>query len=219
MHPADPPTPAAVRQVPGLAASAKERAAQVLEYRTRSCAPRCSGDDREQAAALVTEMNPDERADVPESSTRRGRKRSSRRCRRARRETAAPPHDPTRGRTDDDRVRLVEASTTVEEALRRAGVIAWSEKREAMHAIYTIDEEGRLAGVLSLRERPRPRRDARRRRVTELGRPLTADREEVARVSRTTTSSSGRERIGHVMGVITVDDVTDAIEEEQTETW
>src|SRR6195952_5399716 len=44
------------------------------------------------------------------------------------------------------------ARTSIEEALRKVRVIARSGKREAMHAIYTSDDEGRLAGVLSLRE-------------------------------------------------------------------
>jgi magnesium transporter len=116
----------------------------------------------------------------------------------------------------------VEATTSVEEALRRVRVIARSEKREAMHAIYTTDETGKLAGVLSLRELLAAPEGATLADVawTE---PITispsADREEVARVISNydlvvvpVVSESG-----HLMGVITVDDVIDAIQEEQTE--
>src|SRR5215203_5170272 len=116
----------------------------------------------------------------------------------------------------------VEASTSVEEALRRVRVIARSEKREAMHAVYTTDETGKLAGVLSLRELLAAPEGSTLSDVawTE---PITispsSDREEVARVISNydlvvvpVVSESG-----HLMGVITVDDVIDAIQEEQTE--
>jgi magnesium transporter len=101
-------------------------------------------------------------------------------------------------------------------------VIARSEKREAMHAVYTTDEGGRLAGVLSLRELLAAPEGASLADVAwtepQAVSP-TADREEVARVISNydlvvvpVVSESG-----HLMGVITVDDVIDAIEEEQTE--
>jgi Mg/Co/Ni transporter MgtE len=41
------------------------------------------------------------------------------------------------------------AATSVEEALRKVRVIARSGRREALHAIYITNSEGRLAGVLS----------------------------------------------------------------------
>ncbi|MEO5815703.1 MAG: magnesium transporter, partial [Gemmatimonadaceae bacterium] len=93
---------------------------------------------------------------------------------------------------------------------------------EAMHAIYTTDPEGRLEGVLSLREllaAPEGTRlsDAAWTEVQSVS-PF-ADREEVARVITNydlvvvpVVSESN-----HVIGVITVDDVIDAIQEEQTE--
>ena len=43
-------------------------------------------------------------------------------------------------------------SLTVEEALRRVRAMARAERREAMYTVYTTDAEGRLRGVLSLRE-------------------------------------------------------------------
>jgi magnesium transporter len=113
-------------------------------------------------------------------------------------------------------------ATSVEDALRKVRIIARSEKREAMHAIYTTDAEGRLEGVLSLREllaAPEGTRlsDAAWTEVQSVG-PF-ADREEVARVITNydlvvvpVVSESG-----HLIGVITVDDVIDAIQEEQTE--
>src|SRR5258705_3679622 len=114
------------------------------------------------------------------------------------------------------------ASTSVEEALRKVRVIARSGRREAMHAIYTTDADGRLAGVLSLRELLAAPEGA---LLTDVAwsevqsvSPF-ADREEVARVITNydlvvvpVVSESN-----HVIGVITVDDVIDAIQEEQTE--
>jgi magnesium transporter len=110
----------------------------------------------------------------------------------------------------------------VEEALRKVRVIARSGRREAMHAIYTTDAEGRLAGVLSLRELLAAPEgtllaDVAWSEVQSVS-PF-ADREEVARVITNydlvvvpVVSESN-----HVIGVITVDDVIDAIQEEQTE--
>ena len=114
------------------------------------------------------------------------------------------------------------ATTAVEEALRKVRVIARSGKREAIYAIYTTDAENRLAGVLSLRELLAAPEGALLSDVAwtdvQSVRP-NADREEVARVISNydlvvvpVVSESG-----HVMGVITVDDVIDAIQEEQTE--
>jgi magnesium transporter len=114
------------------------------------------------------------------------------------------------------------ASTTVEDALMKVRVIARSARREAVYAIYTTDEQSRLAGVLSLRELLAAPEGAKLGDVawTEVQSVSPqADREEVARVISAydlvvipVVSESN-----HIMGVITVDDVIDAIQEEQTE--
>jgi magnesium transporter len=91
-----------------------------------------------------------------------------------------------------------------------------------MYAIYATDAEGRLVGVLSLRELLAAQPGAKISEiawteVVSLG--PNADREEVARL----TSNYDLVAIpvvsesGHLMGVITVDDVIDIIQEEQTE--
>src|SRR5829696_1321917 len=202
MHPAD------------LADVDEELRTEVLEAMTA-----------QQAAALVTEMNPDERADVLEElDEERAEEIVEEMPDEARRETEQlRRYDPdSAGGLMTTEFVSVEANTSVEEALRRVRVIARSDKREAMHAVYTTDEQGRLAGVLSLRELLAAPEGAALAEVawTE---PKSvspnADREEVAGVISNydlvvvpVVSESG-----HLMGVITVDDVIDAIQEEQTE--
>ena len=214
MHPADLADVAEEMpfdQVPVfLAALPKERAADVLEYLDEELraevleamtTQQAAELDEERAEEIVEEMPPAER-------------RETEQLRR---------FDPdSAGGLMTTEFVSVDANTSVEEALRQVRVIARSEKREAMYAVYTTDTSGKLAGVLSLRELLAAPEGATLSDVawTE---PITvspnADREEVARVISNydlvvvpVVSESG-----HVMGVITVDDVIDAIQEEQTE--
>src|SRR6185369_14230558 len=230
MHPADLADVAEAMpeaQVPVfLAALPKERAAQVLEYLDEELrAEVLEAMTAQQAAALVTEMNPDERADVLEELDEDVAEEIVEELpAETRKETQQlRKYDPdSAGGLMTTEFVSVNADTTVEEALRLVRRIARSDKREAMHAIYTTDEDGRLAGVLSLRELLAAPEGATLADVAwtepQAVSP-TADREEVARVISNydivvvpVVSESG-----HVMGVITVDDVIDAIEEEQTE--
>jgi magnesium transporter len=230
MHPADLADVAEAmpfEQVPVfLAALPKDRAAQVLEYLDEELrAEVLEAMTAQQAAALVTEMNPDERADLleelDEDKAEEIVEEMSAETRLETQQLRRYDPDSAGGLMTTEFV-SVEANTTVEEALRRVRVIARSEKREAMHAVYTTDEGGRLAGVLSLRELLAAPEGASLADVAwtepQAVSP-TADREEVARVISNydlvvvpVVSESG-----HLMGVITVDDVIDAIEEEQTE--
>jgi magnesium transporter len=230
MHPADLADVAEAMpfdQVPVfLAALPKERAADVLEYLDEELrAEVLEAMTAQQAAALVTEMNPDERADVLEElDEERAEEIVEEMPAAARKETEELRRfDPdSAGGLMTTEFVSVEATTSVEEALRRVRVIARSEKREAMHAVYTTDETGKLAGVLSLRELLAAPEGATLSDVawTEpISVSPSADREEVARVISNydlvvvpVVSESG-----HLMGVITVDDVIDAIQEEQTE--
>jgi magnesium transporter len=91
-----------------------------------------------------------------------------------------------------------------------------------MHSIYTTDAAGRVRGVLSLREllaAPEGSHIADLAWTDVITVPATADREEVARltgkydlVAVPVVDASGR-----ILGVVTVDDVIDALVEEQTE--
>src|SRR5256714_9206161 len=214
-------------QIPHFLASLpKERAASVLEYVDEELRTQVlEAMSPEQAAELVAAMMPDERADVLEELDEEhaddiveempaDARRFTERLRRYEPDAAG-------GLMTTEFV-SESANTSVEEALRKVRIIARSPKREAMSAIYTTDEEGRLAGVLSLRELLAAPEGTRLADVawTEVQSVSPfADREEVARLITNydlvivpVVSESN-----HVIGVITVDDVIDAIQEEQTE--
>jgi magnesium transporter len=230
MHPADLADVAEMMpfdQVPiFLAALPRERAAEVLEYLDEDLrADVLEAMTAQQAAALVTEMNPDERADVLEElDEERAGEIVDEMPAEARRETQElRKYDPnSAGGIMTTEVVKVAATTTVEQALLRVREIARSGRREAMHAIYTTDEEGRLAGVLSLRELLAAPEGATLSDVAwtepQSVSPF-ADREEVARVisNYDLVAVPVVRESNHVIGVITVDDVIDAIQEEQTE--
>lgn len=202
------------------------RAADVLEYLDEELRVELLEEmSTEQAVALVSEMTPDDRADVLEELGE---------------ETADEIlHDlPAEARQETERLLQYEPDTagglmttefvsvatgsSVQEALTVVRAAARSGRKEAMHAIYVVDDRGTLVGVLSLRELVAAADDARIADIawTEVVQvPATADRAEVARVTSeydlvAVPVVDGFERI---IGVITVDDVIDAIVEEQTE--
>ena len=230
LHPADLADVAEampIEQIPVfLAALPQDRAAAVLEYLDEELrAEVLEAMSPETAAALVSAMTPDERADVLEElDEEHAEDIVGEMPAEARRETEKlRRYEPdTAGGLMTTEFVSEPASTSVEETLRRVRVIARSGRREAMHAIYTTEADGRLAGVLSLREllaAPEGTKlsDVAWSEVQSVS-PF-ADREEVARVISNydlvvvpVVSESN-----HVIGVITVDDVIDAIQEEQTE--
>jgi magnesium transporter len=181
-----------------------------------------------QAAELVTQMTPDDRADVLEALAEENEERAEEILEQipqaAREETerllAYEPYS-AGGLMTTEFVSVPEA-LTVEEALRRVRAMARAERREAMYTVYTTDDVGRLRGVLSLRELLAAPEGA---RLAELAWSEvvtvapTAAQEEVARV----TSNYGFVAVPVVdeqrrlLGVVTVDDVIEVIEEEQTE--
>ena len=214
-------------QIPHFLASLpKERAASVLEYVDEELRTQVlEAMSPEQAAELVAAMMPDERADVLEELDEEHAddivEEMPAEARRVTEQLRRYEPDTAGGLMTTEFV-SESANTSVEEALRKVRIIARSPKREAMSAIYTTDEEGRLAGVLSLRELLAAPEGTRLADVawTEVQSVSPfADREEVARLITNydlvivpVVSESN-----HVIGVITVDDVIDAIQEEQTE--
>ena len=212
-----------------LSALPRERAADVLEYRNEELrAEILEAMSARQAAELVTEMTPDDRADtleeLSELSEERAEEILSEIPSEARRETEQLLRfDPdTAGGLMTTEFVSVPADESVEDALSRVRALARTGRREAMYAIYATDKEGRLEGVLSLREllaaAPGAKiSDIAWTEVVSLG--PHADREEVVRM----TSNYDLVAVpivsesGHVMGVITVDDVIDVMQEQQTE--
>ncbi len=209
-----------------LSALPAPRAAAVLEYFSEELRTELlEAMSPEQAAALVDAMTPDDRADTLEeldeahaeeivdalpSETRRNTQ-----------QLMAYEPDSAGGLMTTEVVSVPD-SYTVEEALRRVREIARSGRREAMNAVYAIDVDGTLKGVMSLRELLAAPEGA---RVTDVAWPevrhalVTADREEVARLIAeydlvAIPIVDDRHR---VLGVVTVDDVIDVIQEEQTE--
>jgi magnesium transporter len=209
-----------------LTALGPARAADVLEYldeelRTEfleAITPR-------QAAELVSQMTPDDRADtLEEISEEHVEEILSEIPTEARQETEKLlSYEPdTAGGLMTTEFVSVSADMTVEAALENVRAVARLGRREAMHTIYTTDVQGRVVGVMSLRELLAAPSGAKISDIAwseVVSVALTADREEVARViaNYDLVAVPVVSESGHIMGVITVDDVIDAIQEEQTE--
>lgn len=217
------------RLVAFLTALEPARAADVLEYldeERRSLA--LEEMSTRQAAGIVSEMTPDDRADLLEELAEDNEERADEILAEiptaAREETERLlAYDPSSagGRMTTEYVSAPEAMT-VEEALRGVRAVARTGRREAMYAIYTTSADGRLRGVLSLRELLAAPEGARLGDVawSEVQAvPAEATQEEVARVisdyDLVALPVVDAER--RLLGVVTVDDVIDAIQEEQTE--
>jgi magnesium transporter len=216
-----------VERIPAfLRALPPGRAADVLEYLDEELrADVLERMSTAQAAQLVTEMTPDERADVLEElEEERADQILSEIPSEARGETEqllsyAP--DTAGGLMTTEFVSVSE-ELSVEDALQSVRAAAREGRTEAMHTVYTTDRDDRLVGVLSLREllaapAGAPLSEAAWTQVVSVS--PNVDREEVARI----TSKYDLVAVPVVdddrklLGVVTVDDVIDAIEEEQTE--
>jgi magnesium transporter len=209
-----------------LMALPRARAADVLEYleeelRTEVIEAMSSAE----AAELVTQMTPDDRADtLEELDEEHAEDILSEIPSEQRRETEqllSFEPDSAGGLMTTEFV-SVAATTGVEAALENVRAIARVGRKEAMYSIYATDAQGRLAGVFSLRELLAALPGATIGDIAweeVVSVHPSADREEVARmianydlVALPVVSESG-----HIMGVVTVDDVIDVMQKEQTE--
>ena len=203
-----------------------DRAADVLEYLDEELRAHVLEEmSPAQAARLVSEMTPDDRVDVLEElEEEKTREILAAIPAEARRETEALlTHAPdTAGGLMTTEFVQVPETMTVEEALSSVRRIARAGRREAMHAVYVTDTEGRLRGVMSLREllaAPEGARVADIAWEEVVSVHADTDRAEVARMTSEydLVAVPVVDDAGRVMGVVTVDDVIDAIVEEQTE--
>lgn len=209
-----------------LAALPAERAAAVLEYLSEELRVELLETmPATQAAALIVEMDPDERADALEEMDE---------------EVADHILEaiPERERAETERLLQYEADTagglmttefvsvpdsqTVDEALATIRALAREGRREAMQTIYVVDTQGALTGVMSLREllaAPDGTRVSECAWTEIVTVPADAHRETVAQLTSNydlvAVPVVDAER--RLLGVITVDDVIDVIQEEQTE--
>ena len=202
------------------------RAADVLEYLDEELRVELLEQmTTEQAAQLVGEMTPDDRADVLEELEQ---------------ETADEILQDLPAAARQETERLLQYDTdsagglmttefvsvahdlTVEAALSQVRAAARSGRKEAMHAIYVVDERGTLVGVLSLRElvaAPEGATVADTAWTEVVKVPATADRADVTKVTSEydLVAVPVVDAFDRIIGVITVDDVIDAMVEEQTE--
>jgi magnesium transporter len=214
-------------QIPAfLRALPRERAADVLEYLDDELRTTLLEElSTKEAAALVTAMTPDDRADaLEELEEERQAEILSEIPAEARRDTQALLlYDPdTAGGLMTTEFVSVSGEITVEQALIGVRAVARTGRREVIYAIFVTDAQGRLQGVLSLREllaAPEGAKisDVAWQEVVSVA--PTADREEVARITSEydLVAVPVVDTQGRVLGVVTVDDVIDVIQEEQTE--
>jgi len=178
-----------------------------------------------QAAELVTEMTPDDRADALEDLEEESADEillEIPAAERAETERLLGYEPDTAGGLMTTEFVSVSEDTPVEEALAAVRRIARSERREAMNAIYTTDKVGRVRGVMSLREllaAPEGGKvsDIAWEEVVTVS--VNADREHVARLTAEydLVAVPVVDEGGVIQGVVTVDDVIDALVEEHTE--
>jgi magnesium transporter len=230
MHPADLADVAQAiprdRVVALLNALGAERAADVLEYLDEELrSDVLETMTTRQAAQLVTEMTPDDRAEVLDELEEEVADEIL---------SALPPEqqreaeqmlayeEDTAGRLMTTEFVSVPASQRVEDALAGVRAIARIGRKEAMYTIYATDDAGRVNGVMSLREL--------------LAAPDGAVVSDIAwQEVVTVTVNAGREEIVErtskydlvavpvvdenmrLVGVVTVDDVIDIVQEDATE--
>jgi magnesium transporter len=209
-----------------LAALPGDRAAAVLEYLSEELRTEVlEALTTAQAANLVAQMTPDDRADILEELDEETADEILEAFPDdARRETEQllSYDSDTAGGLMTTQIVTVRETDTAEEAVAQVRAIARGGRREAMNTVYMVDAAGVLTGVLSLRELLAATEGTRIAEVawTEVVSVLpTADRTEASRLiaEYDLIALPVVDEVGRVLGMVTVDDVIDAIQEEQTE--
>ncbi|MEP6763303.1 MAG: magnesium transporter [Gemmatimonadaceae bacterium] len=209
-----------------LRALPKTRAAEVLEYldddlRTQFLEEITAGE----AATIVAEMTPDERADALDEldeETADEILSALGPAAQAETERLLQYDSYTAGGLMTTEFVSVDERLTVEEALRVVRTMARAGRREAMYTIYTTEANGRLRGVMSLREllaAPEGVRIAEVAWSEVVSVPPEMPQEEVSQIisNYDVVSLPVVDASRNLLGVVTVDDIIDVIQEEQTE--
>ncbi len=209
-----------------LAALPRERAAEVLEYLDEELRTQVLEElPADEAAEIVAEMDPDERADALEELDEETADEILQELEPAEKAETERllQYDPyTAGGLMTTEFVSVLETLSVEESLRGVRAMARGGRREAMYTIYTVDDAGRLRGVLSLREllaAPEGSRISEHAWTEVVSVSPDMPQEEVSQI----TSNYDLVALPVVdvnkrlLGVVTVDDVIDVIQEEQTE--
>ncbi len=179
--------------------------------------------NRPEAAMVLAEMDPDDRVDILGLVDQVAHDELLAELDVAKaaetRELEAYPPDTAGGIMTTDVTALYEY-LTVEDAI--AMLRKLSEELEQMFYVYVIDRIGRLVGVLSMRDLilAKPSRQLRNIMIRNVRAvPATMDQEEVARIMRQSgyLAMPVQDEAGKLIGLITVDDVVDVIQEEATE--
>jgi magnesium transporter len=130
--------------------------------------------------------------------------------------------DETAGRLMTRNVASLRRYWTVEESLDYLRSLAEIEEAETVHYLYVVDRESRLIGVVPIRALLQATTSTTIESIMEadvMTIPVSADQEDLAEsVSKYDfVAMPVVDEENHLMGVVTVDDVLDIIEEEATE--
>jgi magnesium transporter len=209
-----------------LSALPKERAGEVLEYLDENLRTMVLEElTAVEAASIMSEMTPDERADALEEldeETADDILAEFEPAEKAETERLLEYDPYTAGGLMTTEFVSVDENLTAEEALVAVRAMSRAGRREAMYTVYTVDGNGRLRGVLSLRELlaspdGTPLSELAWSEVVSVAPDMA--QEEVSQITSNydlvalpVVDSEKR-----LLGVVTVDDVIDVIQEEGTE--
>ncbi len=209
-----------------LSALPKERAGEVLEYLDEQLRTMVLEElTAVEAASMMSEMTPDERADALEEldeETADDILAEFEPAEKAETERLLEYDPYTAGGLMTTEFVSVDENLTAEEALVAVRAMSRAGRREAMYTVYTIDGNGRLRGVLSLRELlaspdGTPLSELAWSEVVSVAPDMP--QEEVSQITSNydlvalpVVDSEKR-----LLGVVTVDDVIDVIRDEGTE--
>jgi magnesium transporter len=175
------------------------------------------------AAELLLHLQPDERADVLSLLSPEVRQAIMQylpaKLRKEARALLKHPSD-SAGGLMTTRVLALPKDMTVEEAIRF--IRQHAGEYETIYYLYVVDEKGKLVGVLSLRElvlAPGKRKLGEVMNPDVIAVPLEMDQEEVAKIVADYDLAAVPvvDDKGKLVGLVTIDDVVDVIEEEIVE--